>query len=214
MIYLVGNIKNKSAIKKAADYISKATSPTRTDFLFVLNCAASVLDDKQAFNCLSGLGLKILLIDNGLTNLSQYAEVDKFAGQVRQIHNNCFILSRGQIYIVDNHKMLIWGSDMCSQAPGKIVLQPPIMDMDAVLDTLEWYNNDMDYIITHEAPASLIPALLKTSNAAEYKTALAGFFDILYETVEFKKWYCSFYNCNVEVGKIVALHDQIELLDA
>lgn len=211
MIYLIGNI-NKSSFKKLTESI-RGNDAAKAGFLIVFDCDISIVQNQQVLNILSDLGLKMLLVDGGQFSSAEYPEIEKFAGHVQQINNNCFLLNRGQVYVIDNHKILVWGSQKSTKVASDTILPPSITDMDAVLDTLEWHNNEMDYIIAHEAPASLIQAILKSSKTAQHKTALSSFFDILYETVEFKKWYCSAYGCHTEVGKVVALHEQIRLLD-
>jgi len=174
-----------------------------------------------------------LFVDGNHENhslLKQYTKIEKFNGTVGQIRESIFHLRRGQIYIIDNKKFFCFGGAASIDKhmrlegidwwPEEI---PSYMEMDLGLETLQKNQYEVDYIITHTAPRTLVSMLGYNSvpmgpyddsyDYIRYTDPTTKYLEHLAQTVNFKHWYFGHFHEYQRLGKYTVLYKEIIKLE-
>lgn len=84
---------------------------------------------------------------------------------------------------------------------------PSKEEMDFGLDTLEAHNNKVDFVVSHCAPQEAASIF---SMGGYQPDILTSYFDMVANTIEFKKWFFGHYHDNMNIlEKYVLLYEQI-----
>lgn len=126
--------------------------------------------------------------------LGQYPEEEWNGGVVRVISGNVRMLERGYVYQIDGKSFFTFGGgqsddmDLRREAgtwwPQE---QPSQEELDRARENLEQNGNQVDYIISHEPPASLLEFL--QIRLPEQITELTAYFDQIRSNCRFRTWF-------------------------
>lgn len=127
--------------------------------------------------------------------LEQYAEEDFMGGKARCLSGRLYMLSSGHIFDIDGHKLYVFGGgqavDIESRIENSTWWEQELPD-EAQLETgrkrLSDNNDCVDYILTHEPPAS-IAEFLSTSSEPIPMNRLNIYFDSMKADISFKMWF-------------------------
>ena len=233
MIYITGDFHSNIdgyRIKKEnfhyeglskADYILNCG-----DFGFVWN--GNEKDDKE-LNILNDLPVTLLFIDGNHENfdvLKKYPITFWNGGRVQFIREHIIHLMRGETYTIEGKRYFTFGGgtsiDRARRVEGVSWWKEEIPSDEEFmhgLDTLNKCDWEVDYVITHTAPSSMI------SKIAPYigKDVLNNYLEIVKEQLSYKHWYFGHYHKDidldekhsllyysfVEAGKSVAQRDRV-----
>jgi len=124
--------------------------------------------------------------------LSQYDVVDWCGGKAQQISGNLYHLMRGQIYTIEGKKILAFGGghsqdyDYRKTQNWWIQEHPTHEEIIDSINQLSVYDNYIDYIITHEPPASLKDCL---GVDVLQRLEIHAFFEDLIKACHYEKWF-------------------------
>lgn len=129
-------------------------------------------------------------------------------GKIHRINDSLFHLMRGQVFEIDEKKIFTMGGAASHDKQWRIEGEswwaremPSKEEYNEAFDNLEKHGNEVDYIISHCGPASVIKKCRRHDESDE----LTRFFDIILQNIKYKEWYFGHYhedralnnNCNV-----------------
>ena len=128
--------------------------------------------------------------------ISEYPIEDWNGGKIRRISKNIVYLMRGELYDIENTKVLSFGGSFNDNNSNEETYclenaYPTKQQIDNVINNIKKVNGEIDLIITHEAPNSIKSCLC--NNKDEHNT----FTNILEEIrvhSNFKKWFFGKYH--------------------
>lgn len=198
MIYLTGDIhgdlsrfrhKNVKKLKKG-------------DTLLVCGDFGFIWDGSNKENkILKKLGKKkynILFVEGCHENydlLYKYPVEEYCGGKVRRISGHLAQMTRGSIFTIDDVRIFAFGGGQQSEkeirkASNTYWTQelPTQKELDEALENLQSVGNKVDYIVTHEPPASL-KDFLEASDYILPTNEMNATFNIIEKNTAFKRWY-------------------------
>lgn len=167
--------------------------------------------------------------------LGQLPVEEKFGGKVGVVNDSVFYLKRGEIYEINNKKILafggaqstdieckVWvGTDFYGNDKYKIFKRtegkdwwreeiPSEDDKQNAWNNLEKHDYKVDFIIAHTLPKSIVEKYDKfygDTGRKDDPTSL--FLDELCSKVEFERYFCGHFHDNEEIGKYTMLFDSV-----
>ena len=145
--------------------------------------------------------------------LYTYPVINWNGGKVHKIANNIYHLMRGQHFVIDGKSFFTMGgaysTDKSRRTEGKSWWKQELPNHDEYKiaeETLKSCDYQVDYVITHTVPQSVIHHLgfIPDMHDAE----LTGYFEWLYGELTFRKWFAGHFHVN----QLVKDHVQV-LLD-
>jgi len=195
------------------------------DFGFVFQGEDRYLSERNKLNGLAKKPYRILFVDGnheGFPFLMAYPEEIQYGAPVRKIRENIFWLQRGYIYDIEGHSVFVMGGahsmdkafrmkyfEVCGEKIWFEEELPSKDEFSRAIASLREHNMEVDYIVTHTAPRTIIPRII---HAAPDMTdaELTGFLDWVYHEVKFKKWYFGHFHEDLEINdQITACYTQI-----
>ncbi|MDE5619573.1 MAG: metallophosphoesterase [Ruminococcus sp.] len=132
--------------------------------------------------------------------LEAYPETEWNGGKARYIGGNIYHLIRGQVYTIENRKIFTFGGghshdyDFRRDSTNWWEREQPTHDeITTALKSLSDNNNKVDYIITHEPPASLKDCL---GVDIFERLEVHAFFEEIIRTCQYEKWF--FGKCHID----------------
>lgn len=142
-----------------------------------------------------------LFIDGNHENhhlLSSYPVEEWCKGKVHRINNSIIHLMRGQVFEIDGHKFFTMGGaesvDWLLRTEGKSWWaneMPSIEEYEEGFINLDKNNNEVDYILTHTAPDSVLDII---GRGVYSHNKLSNYLEIVRTTVKFDKWFFGHYH--------------------
>lgn len=150
-------------------------------------------------------------------SLSSYPIIQRFGSQVHMITNNCYHLLRGHVYKIQNKRVLSFGGaksmDKHMRTEG-ISWWAQELPSQKDIDTSKWqlrlFQNEVDFIITHDAPASLL--YLMYGNRAEI-LPYNELFEKWLSTIAFKNWFFGHHHIDCTYVNSLFAQDQPQRLN-
>lgn len=158
---------------------------------------------------------KVLFIDGNHENfdiLNHYPIVNKFGGKVHKINNQIYHLMRGELYNIEGHTFFCFGGaysiDRHMRTLGRtfwIEEVPSEKEMFKGGECLYNNLNNIEYVITHEAP-NIVRKMFYSRSIEPFSYKLPYIFDnwlkdLTFESKSFKKWFCGHHHMNEDVTK-------------
>lgn len=130
-----------------------------------------------------------------------YGFVHLKRGHVYKIHNKTFFVMGGAESIDKAYRMIglsYWREEL-----------PSKQEMDFGLQELEKHSWKVDYVLTHEAPESIINQIYKDNTIIT--SDLPAYFEYIKNNLDFKQWYFGHHHLNksFENEKFVCLYEKI-----
>lgn len=184
------------------------------DFGYVFLGEKSTLSEKNNLDMLSQKPFEILFVDGnheGFDHLFEYPEVIRYGAPVRKIRDNIFWLQRGYVYTIEGKRIFVMGGaysmdkafrmkyhETCGQKIWFDQELPCAEEYHRAIDNLMACNMEVDYVITHTAPTSVIYRLIG-QRPDMHDAELTGFLDWVYHEVKFNKWFFGHFHEDVEI---------------
>jgi len=224
MIYLTGDIHGELSINKLSfnsnDFMKDLTEE---DYLIILGdfglfwSNPTSNSEKYWLNWLSDQKYTTLFLDGNHENfniINNFKEIDKFGGKVGQAwKNKIFHLKRGEIYTIDNNKLLTIGGaysiDRKYRTLNRSYWDEELLsyeDIQHIEDNLKQHNNKVDYVLTHTPPGVLVPIFINIYGSQD---TVAAYFNSMYSYIEFKHWYSGHLHVDQTYDKVTVLFDKI-----
>lgn len=170
------------------------------DFGFVWHDRSDIAGyrrNQDALDSLAARSYEMLFVDGNHENfneLNQYPVVEKYGNEVHKIRENIFHLQRGRIYTIEDKTFFTFGGaysiDKYMRREGfswwKEEL-PSNEEYHLAADSLKKANFNVDYIISHTAPQTIIRMMNHSPHQAD--SELTGFLDWVWHETNFKKWF-------------------------
>ena len=207
MIYVTGDTHGDlSRFKKGKLFWlgKKDTVIVLGDFGFLWECNPQEI---AAIRWLAQRRYTILFLDGCHENfekLEHFPETEVFGGKARHLGGNLYYVQRGQILTIEGKKLLCFGGGQSHDRYERVEGEnwwpqemPTQAEMDACDALLAEQGNQVDYILTHDAPSRLIDF---AHVLPEDLNALNAYFDKLLVTVQHRKWYFGRYHRDINAA--------------
>jgi predicted phosphodiesterase len=241
MIFITGDIHGSDTIIKLnSKNWPKGNNLTKNDFLIILGDFGLVWsnpasnEEKYWLKWLSEKSWTTLIVDGNHDNhdmLSELETVEKFGNIVGKITDSIYHLKRGCIYKIEGKKIFAFGGAETTDKISKILRSngsfkiikriegkdwwarelPNKEDKLKALESLNKANNDIDIIVAHTLPKSVIMLYeqvyrLSTGRANDPTSA---FLEEVCNMVDFNKYYCGHFHDDMEINKYRLLYNDI-----
>ena len=227
MIYLTGDTHgefNRLSYKNFPD----GKNLTKDDYVIILGDFGGIWNlqesakEQRILSWLNDRNFTVLFIDGNHENFdrlisNEFKKVNMFNNEVKQISDSVFYLQRGHVYEINGKSFFVMGGatsiDKNSRVPGISWWSqeiPTTFEFEFGLDQLVRYDNKVDYILGHTTSLNYIennikPRWLLPDPVSEY-------FNVIEETVEFKRFYFGHWHMDKDDIKHRALYKDIILL--
>ena len=190
MVYITGDTHGdiESFNERRLNHLKKE------DYLIITGDFGFIWDNsKEEIKKLKKLSKKkytILFVEGSHENfeqLKQYEEVPFHEGTARKIADNIFCLNRGELYSIENKTVFTLGgglppeTDETENAPSL----PTDEELEYAVVNIQEQHNNVDLIITHEAPASVKRMIDRNA----YINDLNIFLDSMMHNTRYQKWF-------------------------
>lgn len=195
MIYVTGDVHGDLKDLESRDIgrIKKGDVLIITgDFGFIWDNSKSEIKNLKK---LSKKKFDILFVEGVHENfemLRNFEECDVYGAKARKITDNIYCLNRGEIYTIGEKTVFALGGGAHEDVYEKFDNDPlrnPSLPTDEELQhsvrNLQAHQKKVDYVITHEAPASIKRMIRRDSNINDMNI----FLDTLLHNIQCEKWY-------------------------
>ena len=212
MIYLTGDTHG-DASRLSAKHFPQGKDLTGNDIVIVVGDFGMIWDNVPSkseeywLNWLSEKPWMTLFLDGNhenFTRLDALDEVKIFGGKAGRVNNTIFHLKRGEAYNIDGYKFFVFGGGKSIDKAQRI---PDVSWWDRELPNYAEYRNgchhlarfshEFDYILTHDAPASIYVEMDKKYGLVkEGNFDLPKFLEKVRQSTSFKHWYFGHFHFN------------------
>lgn len=232
MIYITGDTHGDYDISKInTTNWALQKQLTRDDYLIICGAFGGVWYNNRKDNYLLNWHEKkpytSLFVDGNHENfdaLEQYPVTTWKGGSVHMIRPHVIHLMRGQIYTIDGSTFFTFGggtsADKSSRKEGISWWPqevPTPSEMDVAIKNLARHHNQVDYIITHAAPQSVLWQQIPCHRAdLRIDCPCEDFFENLMKTVTYQQWFCGHYHLDTYLAeaRLKVLYNNIYALDS
>lgn len=213
MIYLVGDTHGKFDCLSNKRFPEQETM-TKKDYVIILGDCGLIFTNEASteynINILNNRNFTTLFIDGNHDNhfklKNNYKTKRWKSGRITKISDSIFHLKRGEIFHLDNNTIFTMGGafslDREYREKNVDWWEDEIPSRNEMIygqnNLFNYYNNSVDYILTHSAPKLIYSQVFKPL----YYSNFDNYLDELYTTIKFKKWYCGHYHINKEIDKL------------
>lgn len=205
----------------------------RTDYLIVLGdfglfWSKKNIRNKENMERIQKLPYTLLFVDGNHENfdwLEEFPVEEMFGGKVHRCGENIFHLMRGQVFSFDSKKVFVCGGAFSVDKELRILgvswwphENISYAEIEEALDNLEQANYNVDYILTHTCPQSLIPLMFRhfRSSTMQRQSFLSDptaiFLDEVQRRTEFREWYFGHWHEDKDYGKFHCRYNTISIL--
>lgn len=145
------------------------------------------------------------------------SEVVKYGNVVGKYADGIYHLKRGNVYLIDGLKVFSFGGAVSIDRATRIAYKswwpeevPSFAEMNNAVKQLEFNDNNVDIIVTHDMPLSLFEKLYGFLLYPDVlKDPVKKFLDYVLENVRFKKWYFGHYHEDMVIDNFTMLYNEI-----
>lgn len=147
--------------------------------------------------------------------IDRYPIVDFLGGKARKISDSIYVFMQGEIYTIEGKKFFSFGKAKSHDVqfrtegidwwPEEV---PSNREYNNALNNLDLHHHEVDYIISHCAPSSI---LYELSKGAYFHDEITQFLQVVKETTKFDKWFFGHYHIDWECDaeKFVCLYNRV-----
>lgn len=168
--------------------------------------------EQKYLKILDSMNINICFIDGDRENhrrLSQYPRIYWNGGRVGKIKDNIFHLLRGEIYTIEDIKILCMGGATTpiqtelivdySWWPNEEIISQK--DINNALFSLRKNQNQVDYVITHTCPSSVGELIVENDlDEIMIKDCCCKSLEYLKEVVNCKHWYFGHFHKDIKLN--------------
>jgi len=184
---------------------------------------AGYFRDEYILDELNDMPFTVLFIDGNHENfdrLGKYKTEKWHDGKVSFIRDSVIYLHRGQIFTIAGHKFLTMGGatslDKDLRTVGKSWWKQENIsskDIDEALNNLAQVNNDVDYVLSHAAPADFARQVIENLGDKYSIDFNEYHLQDIKTRITYLKWYCGHYHHEYCYGKFCSLYNNIIPVD-
>lgn len=227
-IYLTGDTHGEMSIKRLSHIKwDEGKYLTKDDYVIVAGDFSLIFHPEQTpiekywLKWLDQKPWTTLFVDGNHENfwkLYQYPVEDKFEGKVGRISDNIYHLRRGEVYIINNKKILTFGGALSIDKVYRMEgiswwaeEIPSYKEMDHCLDNLEKYKYSVDIIIAHTCPFFIVPIVLRFICGFESKEIdpTTKMLEHIVTTTTFENYYCGHWHIDLDYSKYSFVYERI-----
>ena len=201
MIFVTGDTHMPVDIGKlGSKYFLVQKKLTKNDYVIICGDFGGVWnnskEDKYWLDWLEERNFTTLFVDGNHENfdlLKAYEIKEWNGGRVQFIRDSIIHLMRGQVYEIDGLKFFTMGGGSSRDKRDRVLHKswwleemPSDGEYNEAFDNLEKHNREVDYIITHAAPESIM-SRVRTDYMDE--RPLNRFLEYVRSTVSYKQWF-------------------------
>lgn len=144
---------------------------------------------------------------------------ERYGGTVKKVRNGIFLLKRGEIYEIEGKTFFAFGGAYSVDRPFRTENYtwwpqelPSPEEYQHGIRNLQKHTH-IDFIITHTCPLRIAHWMGRCVNT--HDAELTGFFDWIFDTVDFKQWYFGHWHCDRGFynDSIIACYENVYCLD-
>jgi len=229
-IYITGDIHGENDIfRLSSKRFPEGKLLTKDDFVIIAGDFGVLWNnmpdnnERYLIKWLNDKPWTTLFIDGNHENFDRLNSLpleSKFNGTVGCVSESIYHLKRGEIYTINDKTFFCFGGahswDREYRTLGLSFWEeevPNYEEMDYGLSNLEKHDYNIDYIITHTMPKSLIQ-IVGFSKAPDGKEdPTTKYLDHIANSATYKKWYFGHMHIDLDFGKFRALYGDIISLD-
>lgn len=200
-IFVTGDTHGSHDIRKLnMKHFPQQNNLTKDDFLIVCGDFGLVWDgtaeEKYWQNWLNEKSFTTLFVDGNHENfnmLNEYPIEIWNGGAVHKISDSIIHLMRGQVFELHGKSFFTMGGGLSIDKNRRIEGKswwaeeiPSFWEYDSAIENLNTYNWEVDYILTHSAPADIVA---KMGFRKKYENSLDKFLETINTDLKFKRWY-------------------------
>lgn len=212
MIYITGDTHIPIDIQKlSANRFLPQKEMSKNDYVIICGDFGGVFDgsneEKYWIKWLKNKNFTTLFIDGNHENFDMLYSLstEEFCkGSVHKIDEGIYHLMRGEVYVIDGKKIFVFGGaashDKEQRTEGKNwwrAEMPNEQEYNNAENNLKKNNFEVDYVITHCAPASVQNAVAPSYEDNE----LTDFFEDIKNRLVFKKWFFGHYHKDIKADE-------------
>jgi len=117
-------------------------------------------------------------------------------GRVHRVSGTCFHALRGEIFEIEGNRIFTFGGGESRDKEMRLEQgtwyreeMPSAAEMESGAEKLDEYDDEVDYIITHEPPSLVKSTMLLRSSEPDEVNKLNGYLEQLNRACRFKHWY-------------------------
>lgn len=196
---------------------------TRDDLLIVCGDFGGIWDgdgqDRYILNWWSQKPFTVVFCDGNHENfalLNDYPVEMWNGGKVHRIRDNIIHLMRGQIYTINDRTFYVMGGAVSiDKGYRKAYISwwleevPSAAEMQEGFQNLEKHGNKVDYIITHDGPATVVAQMYAGLHRSFIPDEVERGFDMMAESVDFQYWFFGHHHEDKRMGKFICCYQDI-----
>jgi len=135
-------------------------------------------------------------------------EVPMFGSTVKQLSDSVFYLLNGHVYTIEDKKYFVMGGglsiDKLQRREGYSWWKeeiPEYMTIKSGFDLLATMDNKIDYVLTHAIFEDAYNYVFRGVHQYKENDPMHKSLQILYETIEYKIWFCGHYHEDMYLDK-------------
>lgn len=221
-IYITGDTHGMTDLNKVIIWYNVNKDKLKEDDILIICgdvCAPpfyGVPEDKNALNIFKTMHIQIAYVDGNHENFEKLNKlpVEEWnGGKVHRVTDNVVHLMRGQVFNIENKKILSLGGATSPDRYRRIegldyFREEDIMtsDIDETINNLKKVNNNVDIIITHTIGKEFIYRKMYTQVHVydEYMGGINNFLDYINDEVKHKDWYFGHFHLDCEYHQEIA----------
>jgi len=148
--------------------------------------------------------------------LLQLDESSFLGGKVGVVSDSIFYLKRGEIYTIDNKRILTIGGAKSHDKEGRTEdiswwKEEEISEeqKNNAISNLKKNGNNVDYIFAHTLPDSIVQKVGFKFSYKRNNCSVSNFLDNIIQSVTFKEFYCGHWHEEIDDGKYHVLYNRI-----
>ena len=194
---------------------------TRDDYIIILGDFGLLWKKDKTYyywlDILSKKNFTLLWLDGNHENfdwINSLPVEEWHGGQVHKIADNIIHLMRSNVFEINNKTFFVMGGAPSIDKEHRIENiswwpqeEISYREAEQALNKLESINYEVNYILTHTCPSSLIPLMFNLDSVINSYTE--KFLDEIALKTKFQKWFFGHWHENKEYGKFQCLYDEI-----
>lgn len=224
MFYIVSDIHGHIRLPWLKEELSKIDL-ANNDYLIITGDAGICWDSIQNKNVMdfyNSLPCKTLFVDGNHENfdvLLKYPVVEFCKGKAHKISEKIYHLIRGEIFMLSNKKVFCFGGGFSAKI---LTNSSPIYVWNEELPNLEEYKNgldnlkkcnfNIDLILTHSAPLSVVKGNLFSNYPNDNE--LLNYLELIKNKTKYSHWYYGHYHKDVDNDKFSCIYNRVIKMEA
>lgn len=204
----------------------KGKTLTKNDYLIIAGDFGLIYRPEQTsserwwLNWLDSNPWTTLFVDGNHENhekLNALPLEPKFGGIVGRVSDSIFHLKRGEVYQIQDKKILTFGGAQSIDKENRLdgiswwkEEIPNYKDMDNCIENMKKHQYDIDIIIAHQCPLTLVRMLSGTQNLLLRETdPTCKMLEHIVTNCKFSEFFCGHWHLDIDHGKYHFLYNRI-----